>query len=246
VGREIAARVNPWPTAMARMKRDGTMAQPTTTRTAQIIGLGTHRFGLSHPIIRDVTRYWDGLRQGRLLPARSDVRPTAIMGALGHTFMLERSTAGHVRLRLAGAHLHEVMGMEVRGMPLRAFFALEERAALMAQMGTMFDTPHALALGLRAEPCGGTRDAPLTGQMVILPLTDRDGTANRAIGVLVTEGRIGLTPRRFTIALCHAVPIARGRCLGTMADPLPLDGQIAAIPPIPGQPVLTLIKGGRG
>ena len=221
-----------------------------TNQMAEIIGLSAHRFGMTNPIVTDVVRYWETLRQGRLLPERADVQPTAIMGALSHAFMLERTHPGAVRLRLAGAHLAEVMGMEVRGMPLRAFFALADRPNLMRQIETMFSAPQALSLEVTAET-GGAGQPPMAGQMTILPLTDRYGAITRALGVFVTQGRIGLTPRRFQITQTLAAPIVQGRSLSAGRPIAPAQGLAEPAAPFQaparttGTPVLTVIRGGR-
>ena len=69
-------------------------------------------------ILADLRSYWDSLRKGRAVPDRADVEPKGIRRALDYAFILERIAPGAARFRLAGRHLVDLMGMEVRGMPV--------------------------------------------------------------------------------------------------------------------------------
>lgn len=69
-------------------------------------------------VVADLRAYWDELRQGRAVPTRADVQPAGIGDGLDYAFILERIAPGAARFRLAGRHLVDLMGMEVRGMPL--------------------------------------------------------------------------------------------------------------------------------
>ncbi|MCB2111761.1 MAG: PAS domain-containing protein, partial [Rhodobacteraceae bacterium] len=62
-----------------------------------------------------VRAYWEALRAGREVPYRSEIDPRGIESALEHTFVLERIAPRIARFRLAGVHLCDLMGMEVRG-----------------------------------------------------------------------------------------------------------------------------------
>ncbi|WP_071673288.1 PAS domain-containing protein [Nioella nitratireducens] len=142
--------------------------------------------------------YWQGLRTGDALPRRRDVDPRALGPLLPYAFLIDRVRPQTLRVRLGGRHLTDLMGMDLRGMPLRALFDSPDRAQLVDMADRVFSTPAGLEAGLISESqCG----AVLTGRMVILPLVGRSGAVDRAIGVLSTTGTIGLTPRRFR--LCH-------------------------------------------
>ena len=65
-------------------------------------------------ILTDLRDYWQSLRRGRAVPARADVEPHGISRALDYAFVLERIAPGAARFRLAGRHLIDLMGMEVR------------------------------------------------------------------------------------------------------------------------------------
>ena len=79
-------------------------------------GTGVNRFAM----LAEVRGYWEGLRKGSDLPRRDEIDPRGIVGALENTFLLERVAPGVARFRLAGMQLHDLMGMDVRGMPLTA------------------------------------------------------------------------------------------------------------------------------
>lgn len=150
-------------------------------------------------------RVWTDLRRGRDLPARSALEPRRIGPALASAFIVERIAPGQARLRVAGARLGALMGMEVRGMPLSTLFELDARDALAGLLSDVFDAPCAARLTLTAAP-GFGRPA-LTGDMLLLPMTDRDGAPNCAFGGLVWQGTPGRLPRRLGIADIRRLPL---------------------------------------
>lgn len=144
-----------------------------------------------------VTRYWDHLRRGQVTPYRSEVDPRRIDPALPHAFIGERIAAGHVRLRIAGSHLNELMGMEVRGMPLSSLFDPEDREALQQHLAMLFDAPAVLRLALRS-PSGFRRPA-LEARAVLLPMRNDMGDVTRLLGCLDSAPVAQRVPRRFRL-----------------------------------------------
>ena len=67
------------------------------------------------------------------MPLRSEIDPRGLKGALEYCFVLERIAPGLARLRVAGSHLGDLMGMEVRGMPITAFY--DENGRLIRTTG---------------------------------------------------------------------------------------------------------------
>lgn len=152
-----------------------------------------------HPLIQQVRAYWEGLRPpGGGLPARSAIDPRGLCGALEHVFIVERVAPGMARFRLAGMHLLDLMGMEVRGMPLSALFEPVARGRLPEALELAFQGQTALDLRLEAERAIGK--PPLAGRMALLPVLGNHGEPDLALGCLETTGRIGRVPRRFGIA----------------------------------------------
>ncbi|MDP3961014.1 MAG: PAS domain-containing protein [Pseudorhodobacter sp.] len=152
---------------------------------------------LPFAMIAEVRAYWEALRDGPTLPRRAQIDPRGIAGALEGAFILERIAPGIARFRLAGMALVDLMGMEVRGMPLSALFDPVGRRALAAGLEQVFSGPAVLDLRLASERGIGRPD--LTGRMLILPLADDDGQTGLALGCLATAGEPGRTPRRFRI-----------------------------------------------
>lgn len=143
-----------------------------------------------------VESYWTALKGTRAAPFRSDIDPIKIEDALDYAFILERVASGMARFRLAGTHLNDLMGMEVRGMPITSFFAAASRMHASRCIEKVFSdlSPAELKL-VSPDP-----HMPLEAQMLILPLMDEDGLPTRAIGVLESRGAIGMSPKRFELA----------------------------------------------
>lgn len=153
--------------------------------------------------LTDFFGYWQSMRRGADVPRRTDIDPRGIEALLSNTFIAERIAPGLARMRIAGSHLADLMGMEVRGMPISAFIAPSHRDALSHHLVRVFDQPAILRLGL-ASP---GRAGDLAGQMLILPLRSDLGDISRALGCLVTSGDPGRGPRRFEITAAHVTPL---------------------------------------
>ena len=168
---------------------------------SNVVLMGTFRQSMNHPALSQVEGYWEGLRSGRLMPARSEVDPRGISGALEYAFILERVARGIGRFRLAGTTFSALMGMEVRGMPLTALMTPDSRPLATEALEAVFDTPAVIRLALEGE--AGVGRPALAGQMILLPLRSDLGDITRVLGCLVTDGQIGRTPRRFAITDQH-------------------------------------------
>ena len=165
---------------------------------ANVVSLTRARMDMRFPVITEVHAYWEALRNGRPLPMRSEVDPRGIERALENAFVLERIAPGMARFRLAGMHLNDLMGMEVRGMPITALFEPAGRLRLSEALEQVFAAPSVLDLWLEGER--GIGRPALEGRMTILPLLGTKGEPSLALGCLATVGTLGRAPRRFTIA----------------------------------------------
>lgn len=151
-----------------------------------------------YPVVGQLRDYWNGLRGARPLPCRAEINPREIEAALEFAFILERTAQTEARFRLAGMHLNELMGMEVRGMPLSSVLDPGARDELAQVLDQLFDTPVTVSLMLVAAP---EADRPaMMGQMLLMPLRNDRGEITRALGCLATAGTPGRLPRRFSIA----------------------------------------------
>ena len=181
-------------------------------------------------IIADLRDYWQSLRKGRAIPARADVEPRGMRRALDHAFVLERIAPGAARFRVAGRHLIDLMGMEVRGMPLCAVLNPSSRGRLSDVLETVFRGPQIAELTLES-PAGYGRPL-LAGRMLLLPLRSDLGDVTRALGCLASEGDIGINPRRFDLTGDKVFPVIEG---AKVLEPSPSASGFAE-PPAPWRP----------
>ena len=147
--------------------------------------------------ISELEAYWEGLRNGRLVPLRSEIDPRGMSGALEHAFVAERIAPGMARLRVSGMHLADLMGMEMRGMPLSSLFEPEGRGALAETLEAVFAEPAAAKLDLVSPSSFGR--SSLKADMILLPLRSDTGAVERLLGCIVADGAIGRQPRRFAV-----------------------------------------------
>jgi hypothetical protein len=157
---------------------------------------------------RDITAfydYWQSMRRDSDVPRRSEIDPRGIEALLANAFVAEKIAPGLARMRIAGTHLSDLMGMEVRGMPVSAFIAPNHRDELAGLLVDVFERPAALQIELTSP--GSMGKPALTGTLVMLPLRSDLGDISRALGCLVTQGPIGRAPRRFEIASHQITPL---------------------------------------
>lgn len=191
--------------------------------------------------ITSVLRYWDELRGDRIAPGRIEISPAAISRHLSRICILERPRAGTVRLRLAGATVSSRAGMELRGMPFRSLFALEDRNTAMVAAETAITTPAVTVLSLgREERTGIMPEAT----MAILPLTDTHGALTRALAIYAE--RASITPfvadvrGRFVITDNWSLDIPEsGPIVGPMGNVIGMDD--GPDPDAPMKPIATRV-----
>ena len=145
----------------------------------------------------EVEAYWEALRGDRPMPDRGEIDPRGIEGALPHAVLLEPVAPGIARFRVAGTGLYRIMGMDVRGMPLSAFFLPEAREVLADTVRRVAGAPAAATLTLRSP--GRMGRAALDARLWLAPVRCPRLDTVRLLGCLEPEGDIGLAPRRFAI-----------------------------------------------
>ena len=177
-------------------------------RVVPMLGKGG-RTGKSpgYAVLHHVRAYWDGLRGTDLVPRRTLIEPHGLHDALAHVFLIERIAPGLARFRLAGTHMTNLMGMEVRGMPLSAILApasrdgaraLVEASALPTTAGV--SAPHESLLVLRALRLVRSRAAEF-------------GSASIYVDYAATKGAIDTLTKGLARELMrhwHRLDIARG------------------------------------
>lgn len=189
------------------------------THNAQtVVAMSDYQPDTGYAAIAQVEAYWEAVRGARLLPKRSDIDPRGIEQALENAFILERVAAGIARLRIAGNHLNELMGMEVRGMPLTSFFTPAARAMVADVLEVVFQTPAICTLRLTAA--SGPGRPPIEARLILLPLKSDLGDVSRVLGCLVAKGDIGTAPRRFDVVAKNVLHIAAGEAPVSVTPPV--------------------------
>lgn len=151
--------------------------------------------------IARIERYWNEVRGNRLVPSRSEIDPRGLEGVLSNAFILERISVGLARFRIAGSHLSELTGLELRQMPVSALFKPTSREILSEAMASVFDDPAMVHMTI-ASPEGFGR-GKLTGEMILMPLRSDLGDVDRILGGLALEGAPIRAPRRIEITGQH-------------------------------------------
>lgn len=167
---------------------------------------GFHHTGQPVSAVAQVSAHWSSLRVSGDLPRRSALDPQALGSALPHVFLAELVTRRVARLRICGHRIEDLMGMDMRGMPVSVLF---EGAARDAVMEAVEQASMGARVILSLESAGGFGCPPLKATLALLPLTDETGQITRLMGVLDRHGDIGRAPRRFTLAQSVADPVAR-------------------------------------
>lgn len=148
-------------------------------------------------VLREIEAYWEALRESRDMPARSEVDPRGIQRALRHAFILERIAPGMARIRVGGTLLNDVMGMDVRGMPVSSLMGNCSRDSFRLVLEDVFRGPARAQLSLIGER-GHGRPA-LKADVLLLPLRSSRGDVTRVLGGIEIDGQIGPRPRRFSL-----------------------------------------------
>ena len=183
-----------------------------TERDDAVVSISKRQATLKSKILLDTFDYWNGLRRGDALPSRGDIDPRRIEGALPYAFILELTTPTLARFRVAGGHLNDLMGMEVRGMPLAGLFEPTDRARLQCVVENLFDGPKWAELSLRGE---GKGQQGLSADVLILPVLDDRGAVTRALGCFVSRGIPGEEPNRFCISSVRTTSLPKQKAIDT-------------------------------
>lgn len=133
----------------------------------------------------EIYAYWDTLRGNKPAPRREDFDPTKLKHHLGDLFILVDKGERTPFFRLAGTHLCDLFGRELRDSPFSdlwpaasaTFPCRVARGILQHQLPVVFD--------IEAEDDHGA--ASLAFEMLLLPLSSDNDTAPRLLGALLPE-----------------------------------------------------------
>lgn len=196
------------------------------------------RGGARFAEVQEVTGYWQALCRDGQPPAREAIDPRGMAGALPQTFLIERVAPGVARFRLAGMHLSDLMGMEVRGLELSSLIDAMQRTAFGQALEAVFAGPATLTCDLEAHR--GIGRPALAARMVVLPLRAEGRGFHQALGCLATEGAIGRAPRVFSVARQTVLPHCAAPEPAEMMAGMAEKGE----PYTPRRPHLRLVKTG--
>lgn len=184
---------------------------PTTThrvtRTGNVLYIVNSTRPDADHIIEEMHNYWQGLRRNGSVPLRADVSADDIPTLLEYAFLIERLAPGMARFRLVGQHLIDLMGMELRGMPLCSLLNRDSRKRMCHVTETVFRAPQIAELKLSspAEERSGMK-----GTMLLLPLRSDLDDVTRALGCLVMKGTGGTRPQRLDLTGTKFTPVIPG------------------------------------
>lgn len=184
------------------------------------------------PVIGDVMAYWGSLRAaaGGDIPARAAVDPKAIGPHLGQVFIAALTTPRVARLRIVGAGIADLMGLDPRGMALCALFtqpAREDLREAFAQVAT----GARVILPLQSEPLSG--QPRLSAVMALMPLRGADGAVNQILGVIGVNGNPGAFARKLGLAAPRIIGGAAGAPAAPPPRPEPAMSEPATSEPAP-------------
>ena len=162
----------------------------------------------TNSVIRDMRHYWEGLRRNASVPLRAQVTREDMAGLLDHAFLVERLGPGMARFRLVGQNLMDLMGMELRGMPVCSLMNNTSRKKMCHLTETVFRAPQIAELRVCSPAC--PNGPAISGRLLLLPLKSDLDDVSRALGCLMVEGGIGRAPRRFDLQDTKFEPIIPG------------------------------------
>lgn len=132
-------------------------------------------------LTRDLFAYWDALRGSRKAPDRSEIDPGAIRSSLPDVFLLGLDAQRRYPFRLAGTSVCALFGSELRETAFSALWSPTGGIAMAMLVQGVIDEKAGAVTGV----CGRNDDGDTVDlEMILLPLTCRDGERARLIGAV--------------------------------------------------------------
>ncbi|MEQ8251392.1 MAG: PAS domain-containing protein [Oceanibaculum nanhaiense] len=134
--------------------------------------------------------YWQGKRNGRPMPARSDIDPTEIPWALPQIFLVDYTPESGFRYRLSGTELSSIYGhSNLKGMTLEDILGPEGAAVVTGRWLPLVEQKQVLCMkGVVYLPT----DRTAIGERLMLPLADvADGPVTGLLGMTICEWHKG-------------------------------------------------------
>ncbi|MCT4558552.1 MAG: PAS domain-containing protein [Pelagimonas sp.] len=181
--------------------------------------------------LRHIEAYWHGLCDADQVPLRSQIDPRGMENALENAFLMERIAPSMAKIRVAGTHLNDLMGMQIAGMPISSLIAPAEREKFGKAVQSLFADPAVVRMDLVAE--SGFGKPELQANLIMMPLRSDFGDLSRGLGALVSHGKIGRTPRRFNIRSIEVIPALKNKGI-VSRRPVEIPAEVDAAKPQQG------------
>lgn len=136
---------------------------------------------LKHKTSRILYSYWNSVRGERTTPRRFEIEPAKIAAILPWTFILERIDTDAFRYRLAGTHVCDIFGVELRGSNFLDGWSSVDRLAIVRHLAAL--TKHSAVLSIYLEAAPVAR-ASSQFEALLLPLRHTDDKIDRILGAL--------------------------------------------------------------
>jgi hypothetical protein len=191
---------------------------------------------MKNKVSRQLLDYWNAQRGERRLPARNQIVPGEISSILGDTFMLTRDA--DPIFRLAGTRICEMFGRELKGTVFTSLWDARSHRMLRGLLDELAEEN----LGAVAAVIGATDEgAPVTLEMLLLPLGGGGATEPRSIGTLVPMSG---TPRP-ELQSVSGLALGTWRLVGPQLEEILVPRFPEAPLDIPARPTLVVHRGGR-
>lgn len=154
---------------------------------------------LKHKTSQTLFAYWDKVRGNRATPRRFEIDPGKIAGILPSTFILERLDPETYRFRLAGTHVCDMFGSELRGTNFLSGWSHSDRTSLVRHLAALSKQGAIETIHLEAAPVAR---ASTSFEAILLPLRHTGDTIDRVLGALAPLappqwlGELPLTSKR--------------------------------------------------
>jgi hypothetical protein len=134
---------------------------------------------MRHKTSKALFAYWNEVRADRLAPQRFEIDPSKISAILPYTFILERIDAETYRYRLAGTHVCEIFGSELRGTNFLGGWPVIDRPPLLRLFSVLTRQGAAAVISMKvATLCEQTVEC----EVLLLPLRHTRDTIDRILG----------------------------------------------------------------
>lgn len=130
---------------------------------------------------RDLLAYWNALRGARPAPDRSEIDPGAIRASLPDVFLLGLDAARRYPFRLAGMAVCALFGRELRDTAFASLWSPASEPVMAKLVQSIVDDNAGVITAITGRNEAGQS---LELELLMLPLTCRDGERARLIGAL--------------------------------------------------------------